>query len=116
MTLSKSRNKFKRLKGKAKIEFLFKKGMICQNKDLLMRINIDESFSSLEVGFSVSKKNFSRAVDRNLIKRLMRESLKKIEKEFCLTGTCIVLYAGKKLPARGVLKEHVRELFDKVKP
>ena len=62
MPLNRQRTALIRLKGKSKIDLLFKKGTVYRNKDLLIRLNSDPSSSSLEIGVSVPKKNFSRAV------------------------------------------------------
>src|SRR5579871_6744835 len=63
-----------RLKSKKKIEKLFKEGKAISNKGftlvyLPLQLN---SLYPVQAGFSVPKKCFKHAVDRNRIKRLMR--------------------------------------------
>ena len=113
MPLSKKNKNIKKLKGKAKFDYLFKEGEINHEGDLLMRTKKDPSMSFLEVGVSVSKKLFFRAVDRNRIKRQMRVSLKKIEKDLLFDGLCLVIYTGKEIPKIGVLSDQMQKLFRK---
>ena len=65
----------KRLKGKRQIEILFEEGRSINA--FPFRLIFLES-SETAIGISVGKKNFKLAVDRNRIKRQMRESAKKI--------------------------------------
>ena len=108
----KSKN-IKKLKGKTKFDLLFKEGEINHEGDLLMRAKKDPSMSFLEAGVSVSKKLFLRAVDRNRVKRLMRVSLKKIEKDLLFDGLCLVIYTGKEIPKIGDLSYQMQKLFRK---
>ena len=108
----KSKN-IKKLKGKTKFDLLFKEGEINHEGDLLMRAKKDPSMSFLEAGVSVSKKLFLRAVDRNRVKRLMRISLKKIEKDLLFDGLCLVIYTGKEIPKIGDLSDQMQKLFRK---
>lgn len=65
-----------KLKSRKQIELLFQKGSAVKAYPLLLMYQVpDEPIKSakIQVGFSVSKKRFKRAVDRNRIKRLMRE-------------------------------------------
>ena len=114
MPPSEKNRKIKKLKGKTKFDLLFKEGEIKHEGDLLMRTKKDPSMELLEAGVSVSKKLFMRAVDRNYIKRLMRASLKKIEKDLLFDGLCLVIYTGKEIPKIGVLSDQMQKLFRKI--
>ncbi|MBA22788.1 MAG: ribonuclease P protein component, partial [Flavobacteriales bacterium] len=62
-----------RLKGKEKINMLFRKSSIHQTKHLLIRVlEANKKDNKLYAGVSVPKRNFKRAVDRNRIKRQLR--------------------------------------------
>ena len=113
MPPSEKNRTIKKLKGKTKFYLLFKEGEINHEGDLLMRIKKDPSMELLEASVSVSKKLFMRAVDRNYIKRLMRVSLKKIEKDLLFDGLCLVIYTGKEIPKIGVLSDQMQKLFRK---
>lgn len=68
--------KGERLKSKKLIESLFCEGKRLKSASLQMVfLQIEHDSDNLyQAGFSVTKKRFKRAVDRNRIKRLMRES------------------------------------------
>jgi ribonuclease P protein component len=62
--------------------------------------------SLLQVGVSVSSKNFKKAVDRNRIKRLLRETYRLQKKDFLLLlkernlkGYMFFIYTDKALPS-----------------
>ena len=64
------------LKGNKKIETLFEKGFILKEKNILLKgydFGEEESF----FGVSVSKRFFKSAVDRNRIKRQLRNVVRK---------------------------------------
>ncbi len=69
-TLSKN----EKLKSKKAIEKLFTEGESFVQYPIRVVFIKNESISINQVAFSVSKKNFKLAVDRNKIKRLMREA------------------------------------------
>ena len=66
----------KPIKGNKKIEALFASGKRCSSSCFLCIFDLDDS---TETGYvvSVPKKNFPRAVDRNKVKRLVREVVRK---------------------------------------
>jgi ribonuclease P protein component len=66
----------KPLKGNKKIEALFSSGKRCSSAFFHCIFMLDDSTESGYV-VSVPKKNFPRAVDRNKVKRLVREVLRK---------------------------------------
>ncbi len=72
-----------KLKSKNQIDLLFEKGKWYSSNHLRIKL-LDLSKNSMEIetdlpkiGFSVSKKHFKRAVDRNRIKRLLREAYRQ---------------------------------------
>ncbi len=78
-----------KLKQKKEIDLLFKKGKwkTCENVRIIT-LNLDQkpeegfSYNSQKVGVSVSKRYFKKAVDRNRVKRLLRESYRLHKEEF----------------------------------
>lgn len=75
--------KKEKLKSRKKIESLFKEGKGIKKFPVLLVHNSDFSSPELpQVAFSVSKRNFKLAVDRNRFKRLMRESYRIMKSDF----------------------------------
>lgn len=100
-----------RLKSRKAIEHLFSKGnsfSIFPFRILYLlspAVTIDANTMNLQVGFAVSTRNFKKAVDRNRIKRLMREAwrLQKNELQLSLPLASqslhiFLIYTGKELP------------------
>lgn len=74
--MDQSYKKIEKLKGQKLIEKLFSEGKsiaVYPLRLVYLKTNFDGSVS-IKSGFSVSKRNFKKAVDRNRIKRLMREA------------------------------------------
>ena len=65
------------LKNKKKIETIFEKGFIIKVDGLLFK-GYDFKDDEIKYGVSVSKKLFPLAVDRNLIKRRLKEQAKNL--------------------------------------
>ena len=66
----------KPLKGNKKIDFLFEKG-VRFSSEFVRCVFMKQESTELFYVVSVPKKSFSRAVDRNKIKRQLREILRK---------------------------------------
>tara|TARA_X000001036_G_scaffold7164_1_gene6471 strand:+ start:1034 stop:1357 length:324 start_codon:yes stop_codon:yes gene_type:complete len=63
------------LKNKKKIDLIFEKGSVIKGNGVFLKYyDFDDEF--VQYGVSVSKKIFSSAVKRNLIKRRVREQIK----------------------------------------
>ena len=95
----------KRLKGKLRIAHLFEKGKVYHSQNILLKILENNPDDALYAAVSVSKRNFVRAVDRNRIKRLMREAwrLEKPALENRLIAdekqrAIVFIFTGKEMP------------------
>ena len=98
--------KDEKLKSRKTIEQLFKDGKSFSNFPFRVLWKFNEtSGASLQTGFAVSSKHFKKAVDRNRIKRLMREAyrlqkndlqnqLKQQQKQLAV----FFIYVGNELP------------------
>ena len=112
---SKKKNDIKRLKSKKEIELLFSEGNHLGSG--AVKLVCTKSYSgSLYFGFGVSKRNFPRAVDRNKIKRLMREGVKAFIQSgeynsFC--GKGFFIYSGKEFPILKDVEQHVVSLINR---
>ncbi|NCG04351.1 MAG: ribonuclease P protein component, partial [Bacteroidetes bacterium] len=63
--------------------------------------------------FGVSKRLFPKAVDRNRIKRLMREQFKLLRYKddyIVFSGTGFFIYEGREMPKLDALKSPMQEL------
>ena len=104
----------KRLKGKKQIEILFEEGRSINA--FPFRLIFLES-SEAAIGISVGKKNFKLAVDRNRIKRQMRESAKKIFvpllNESKNNYYLMLVYIGKEKPTFTQVETKMNLLFEK---
>ena len=67
-------SKKEKLKNKTEISMLFEKGKWQTYGNLRIIYFQDPLINHSKMGVSVSKRNFKKAVDRNRIKRLLRES------------------------------------------
>ena len=99
--------KNERLKSRKSIERVFKEGKSFSNFPfrVVYIMEASEATSSLQAGFSVSTRYFKKAVDRNRVKRLMREgyrlqknSLLATLKKQQLSLVIFIIYTGNLLP------------------
>lgn len=106
-------NKDERLKSRKLIEQLFKEGKSFSNFPFRVLWKFTEpALPVLQTGFAVSSKNFKKAVDRNRVKRLMREAyrLQKNELDTQLKIqqkqiAVFFIYVGNELPEYDLIYE-----------
>ena len=115
-------NKAERLKRRKIIEQLFSEGRAVTAFPIRVQYKMVEQLAvPLQAGFSVSSRNFKRAVDRNRIKRVMREAyrLQKLPLEQALQTkqqqlALFLIYTGKELPEYALVKEKVEVVLKKL--
>jgi ribonuclease P protein component len=96
------------LKSRKRIEALFREGKRIKAGPLMVvyRFHRDSPGPALQAGVTARSKQFSLAVDRNRIKRLLREAYRQQKqplRDMVLQGTesldLFILFTGKALPA-----------------
>ena len=98
--------KEEKLKSRKLIEILFKQGNSFSNFPFrVLYIFSEKGLAPLQCGFAVSGKHFKKAVDRNRIKRLMREAYRLQKNNLTETlktqGKCMAvffIYTGNEIP------------------
>lgn len=115
--------KAERLKRRKIIEQLFGEGRAVSTFPIRVQYKlVDELLAEpLQAGFSASSRTFKRAVDRNRIKRLMREAyrLQKAQLEQALQTkqrrvALFFIYTGKELPEYALIKEKMDVVLKKL--
>lgn len=120
--------KHERLKSRKLIEALFEKGQSADVPPLKltwMTISADSvppQASQALAGFSVSKRTFPRAVDRNRIKRLMREAWRMQKNELYgflaaknIRLAVMLIFTGKQKPEFKEVSERLAVLVQRLK-
>jgi ribonuclease P protein component len=114
--------KGEKLKSRKTIEGLFKDGKSFSNFPFRVLWKfIDNSAAPLQTGFAVSSKHFKKAVDRNRIKRLMREAyrLQKNDLQSLLTQqqrqlAVFIIYVGNDLPEYDLIFEKTTHVLNRL--
>ena len=118
-----SYNKTEKLKSRKMLNLLFEEGKsfsVFPVKIFYLPMQ-KEGKQMIKVGVGVSAHNFKKAVDRNRIKRLLRECyrLNKLLLQFTKTNNqqpmaVFFLYIGKELPEYGILNEKMKTALNKL--
>ena len=107
-----------RLKSAKSIEHLFSEGKAISAYPLrLVFVNKPNSTVPMQCAFSVSKRHFKKAVDRNRIKRLLRESYRKIKptlyQNLSQPYMGMILFNGKEIPSQENIDKSIAILLEK---
>jgi ribonuclease P protein component len=123
-----SLNKQERLKSRKQIALLFAEGKRLWVAPLRVyyaissdAAGISASASALQVGVGVSSKRFKKAVDRNRIKRLIKEAW-RLQKNECANAlldqykkmNVFLIYTGKELPTFSFIQTTVSHLLQQL--
>ena len=109
--------KQERLKSRKLIEKLFKEGKSIKKFPLrLVYLQTEHtSPSPVQASFSVPKRNFKKAVDRNRIKRLLREAYRlernQVSEELQKSYIFMVTFIGKKEPTYLEVQQKIHEVL-----
>ncbi len=114
-------NKHEKLKSRKLLQELFAKAQSFPVFPLKVFYMPLEENAPLQVGVGVSSRNFRKAVDRNRIKRLLRECyrLHKLPLHDLVSGkkkpvAVFFLYIGKELPEYSLLEEKMELALQKL--
>ncbi len=111
-------NKKEKLKSKKELDALFSEGKSISKYPirLVYRRSSFEENVKIKTGVSVSKRNFKKAVERNRIKRLLRESYRKNKYIVANTThqfTFMFLYSGKEMPEYSLTESKIKGILQK---
>lgn len=111
--------KSEKLKSAKKIEVLFLQGKTLVNYPIKIFYLPNKNLSSNLVAVTVPKRNFKFAVDRNRVKRQLREVYRlnkhKLEQENSLKFELLFLYLGKTKPKYSELEKKIKKLLSKLR-
>tara|TARA_B110000444_G_scaffold78899_1_gene74604 strand:- start:52664 stop:53014 length:351 start_codon:yes stop_codon:yes gene_type:complete len=104
------------LKSKEGFSSVFDKGNFYKANNIGLRFYAGNN-KDYFVGYTVSKKNFNRAVDRNLIKRRIKAGVNIEKNSFfdnCLPGNYLFIYLGKEISSSSILFTNIQLVIKKL--
>ena len=113
--------KSERLKSRKQIDQIFETGKKITLFPFRLLYRVEQGTGNVKAGFTVSSKNFPRAVDRNRIKRLSRETYRLQKKDLetvVLTNDyglhLFFIYTGREMVSYKEISEPLKKLLDKL--
>lgn len=113
-------HKSERLCSKKAIDFLFEEGKTLYTplfKIVWVKASLPTAFP-VQVAFSVSKKSFRRAVDRNLIRRRMKEAYRKNKQilyehltSLNVSISCVIIFRKNAVPEYQSVEKGISDLI-----
>jgi len=120
-TSDQSFGKSYRLCSRKIIDDLFLNGLTAKSFPLIARYHFEElnGATNLQVAISVPKKNFKNAVDRNRIKRLIREAVRShkniiLEAGYTRQLALFIIYSSKEELPLSAINANTQKLFQKI--
>lgn len=116
-------SKKEKLKSRKLIHELFTEGIVTKSYPIRIRYMIynGDTHYPIKVGVSVSKRNFKRAVDRNRVKRMLREGyrlynirLKNAIHESNYHLCMMIIYTDRKIPTSQKLHVRIEKCLEKI--
>jgi ribonuclease P protein component len=116
-----SLGKSERLKSRKQIDLLFKNGKKITQSPFRLLYKIENGKEKIKAGFTVSSRNFPRAVDRNRIKRLCREGYRVNNQELKIAlsvnhkqAVLFFIYTDKEIFPYERISRSVKQILDKL--
>jgi ribonuclease P protein component len=116
-----SLGKSERLKSRKQIDFLFKEGKKITLFPFRLLYFYENGPGEIRAGFTVSSKNFPGAVERNRIKRLMRESYRVQNKDLKTAVADIrkqlhlfFIYTGREILSYEQVSQKLKQVMEKI--
>lgn len=114
--------KSQRLKSRKKLQQVFAEGKSVRAKDLrLVYLEEKKEATDIKCGVGLTTRNFKHAVDRNRIKRLLREAyrlqqhdLKSYAEVHSANLSLFLLYTGREMPRYQDIYENVGVVLQKL--
>ena len=111
--------KAERLHSKKIIQELFTKGssFYLHPFKIILLLNPDQTVAQHQILISVSKRFFKKAVDRNLLKRRIRESYRKEKESLQVPSRCVVafIYTNKSILPLSDIQRGMSSSLKKIK-
>ncbi|APD07170.1 ribonuclease P [Flavobacteriaceae bacterium UJ101] len=108
-------SKEEKLKSKKSIERLFSEGKSFVQHPIRIVYIKNETSDINQVAFSVSKRNFKLAVDRNRVKRLMREAYRLNKYDLNEKGfDFILIYTSRKIKSYLLIETSIKTILEKL--